>query len=132
MGRWNISGVVVFLVVGVLLAGCVQRRLTIKTEPQGALVLLNDEEIGVSPLTVSFEWYGDYNVKISKEGYETLNTHRQMKRPWYDKFPYDFFTLLNPKRTVDSYEWSFELTPKKEITREELIQKAEELKQQLR
>ncbi len=115
-----------------LLAGCVERRLTINTSPQDALVVLNDEEIGQSPLTVPFNWYGDYNVRISKEGYETLKTHRRLKSPWYDKFPWDFFAqIVNPKRIVDSYEWTFELEPKKQISREELIQNAEKLKGQL-
>lgn len=120
------------LIAGAFIGGCVERRLTINTQPQRALVVLNDEEIGTSPVTVSFEWYGDYDVRISKEGFETLKTHRKLKGPWYDKFPFDFFAqLLNPKRIVDSYEWTFELEPKKQISREKLIQKAEELKKQL-
>lgn len=119
----------IILIASLLLAGCVERKLTINTDPQGALVLLNDEEIGTSPVTVSFEWYGDYWVRISKEGYETLNTHRPLKGPWYDSFPFDFFAqIISPDRTVDSYEWMFELEPKKQISPEELIQKAEKLK----
>jgi len=133
MGRCNLSAfTVVSLIVVTILGGCVERKLTINTEPQEALVVLNDEEIGSSPVTVSFEWYGDYNVRISKEGFETLKTHRKLEWPWYDKFPFDFFAqILNPKRIVDSYEWTFELAPKKGISREELIQNAEELKKQL-
>jgi len=128
MGKWSISAM---MVVSLIATGCVERQLTINTEPQGALVFLNDEEIGESPVMVSFEWYGDYNVRISKEGYETLNTHRKLKAPLHDKFPFDFFAMLSPKRTVDSYEWTFELTPRKEISREQLLQNAEELKKQL-
>jgi len=129
MAKYNLLILlVVGLVAAVIIGGCVERKLTIKTEPQAALVVLNDEEIGTSPVTVSFEWYGDYNVRISKEGFETLKTHRKLKAPWYDKFPFDFFTMLNPERTVDEYEWTFELSPKKQISREELIQNAEELK----
>ena len=132
MRRHNLFGLLVFvLAVNLLFFGCVERRLTINTEPQGAMVVLNDEEIGISPVTTSFEWYGDYNVRISKEGYETLKTHRALKGPWYDQFPFDFFAMLNPKRTVDSYEWTFTLAPQKEPAREELIQNAEELKGQL-
>ena len=95
------------------------------------MVVLNDEEIGNSPVTVSFEWYGDYNVAVRKEGFETLKTHRKLKAPWYDGFPFDFLTLLNPERTVDEYEWTFDLEPTKEVNREELIENAEELKKQL-
>jgi hypothetical protein len=133
MGKWNLSAVIVAgLIVSLLLGGCVERRLTINTEPRGAIVVLNDEEIGISPVTVSFEWYGDYDVRISKEGYETLKTHRKLKSPWYDYFPFDFFAnCLNPKRIVNSYEWTFTLAPQKQPNREELIRNAQKLKGQL-
>jgi len=123
---------VISLTAAVMLGGCVERKLTINTQPQGALVILNDEEIGESPVTVNFEWYGDYWVRIRKEGYETLNTHRELKGPWYDAFPFDFFAqIISPKRIVDSYEWTFALSPQKQTTQEELIQNAEKLKEQL-
>ena len=133
MVRYNkLILLVVSLTTSVILVGCVERRLTINTKPQGALVVLNDEEIGESPVTVPFNWYGDYDVRISKEGFQTLKTHRELKAPLYDHFPFDFFAMLNPKRTVDSYEWTFDLAPLQQPTREVLIQKAEELKKQLR
>jgi len=133
MGKCNLSAlIVVGLIVSLFLGGCVERKLTINTEPQGAIVVLNDEEIGTSPVTVSFEWYGDYNVRVSKEGFETLKTHRKLKGPWYDMFLFDFFAqLIYPGRIVDSYEWTFELAPQEYPTREELIRDALELKKQL-
>lgn len=116
----------------VLFSGCVERQLTVKTVPDGALVVLNDEEIGRSPVTTSFNWYGDYNVRISKDGYQTLKTHRKMDRPMHDKFPFDFFAqFLNPKRIVDKYEWTFELAPKQQKSRETLIDSANELRKNL-
>jgi hypothetical protein len=133
MGRYKVlAATAISLLVLTVLAGCVERKLTINTKPQGALVALNDEEIGESPVTVNFNWYGDYCVRISKEGYETLNTHRKLKGPWYDHFPFDFFAqIVNPNRIVDSYEWTFELSPKQQISRDKLIQNAQELKKQL-
>ncbi len=123
---------VVGLAIIVIVSGCVERKLTVNTRPQGALVILNDEEIGTSPVMVSFNWYGDYNVRISKEGYETLKTHRRLKRPWYDRAPFDFFAgCLYPKRIVNSYEWTFELKEKQELERQQLIEDARQLKQQL-
>jgi hypothetical protein len=116
------------LLFSLLAAGCVERKLTINTKPEGALVLLNDEEVGASPVTVSFQWYGDYNVRISKEGYQSLNTHRLLKEPWYDYFPFDFFAqIIYPGRIVDSCQWSFDLSPRQQLSREQLIQKADEL-----
>ena len=133
MTKHNIILLSIFsLILSLSISGCVERELTIITKPQGANVVLNDEEIGTSPVTVSFNWYGDYNIRISREGYETLITHRMLKGPWYDHFPFDFFMeVVWPQRIVDSYEWTFELKQQKEITREELIQNAEKLKKQL-
>jgi len=109
-----------------LLAGCVERELTINTTPAGGLVFLNDEEIGYSPVTVSFLWYGDYKVRISKDGYKTLDTHKKLKAPLHDRFPFDFFAeILNPAKIVDSYEWSFVLEEYTEPKREELLNAAE-------
>jgi hypothetical protein len=114
--------------------GCVERKLTINTNPSGAVVLLNDEEIGVTPVTVSFRWYGDYNVTLRKPGCQTLQTHRKLKAPWYDYFPFDFVVQdLYPFQIVDSYEWSFDLQPQNPDTsgsRQELIEAAEQMKGQ--
>jgi hypothetical protein len=58
--------------------------------------------------------------------------HRELKGPWYDDFPFDFFAqILNPNRIVDSYEWTFDLAPRQHISREELIQNAQDMQKQL-
>jgi hypothetical protein len=119
------------VLAAVVVGGCVERQLTIKTVPAGGVVVLNDEEIGEAPATVSFEWYGDYNVRISKAGYETLTTHRELKSPWYDYFPFDFFaSAVWPGTIRDKYEWTFELKPYQEPSREQLLEQAKQLKQQ--
>ena len=116
----------------IVLAGCVERKLTINTDPQGAMVVLNDQEIGTSPVTVPFNWYGDYWVRVNKDGYETLNTHRELKAPLHDWFPFDFVAqILYPGRIVDAYEWTFDLAPQVYPTREELIESAATLRSRL-
>ena len=122
---------VILLIALLAVSGCVERKLTIVTNPAGAQVFLNDEEIGVSPVTTSFNWYGDYNITIRKQGCETLQTHRKLEAPWYDLFPFDFVIgVLYPGRIIDSYEWSFDLKPQREIGRQELIKAAEYIKSQ--
>ena len=117
-------------IVGVFsVSGCVERRLTVNTKPQGALVELNDEEVGLSPVTVDFNWYGDYNIRISKEGYETLNTHRLLKSPLHDHFPFDFFAeVLWPGTIRDEYEWTFQLDEYQKPDRQKLIGDADEIR----
>ena len=114
-----------------VLTGCVERRLTVVTEPSEAIVWLNDEEIGTTPVTVSFNWYGDYYVRIEKPGYAILNTHRLLERPRHDKFPMDFFAeVLWPKTIEDNYTWSFELQPYQAADPDELIEAAAKMRQQ--
>ena len=92
--------------------GCVRRTLTIETDPQGAIVTLNDEEIGATPVSRDFLWYGDYDVLIRKEGYETLSTHWLIPRPWYAIPPIDFFVeSLWPGWIHDAHFKEFVLTP---------------------
>ena len=69
MGKHNLlAAMVPGLLMLTVLTGCVERRLTINTKPQGALVELNDEEICVSHGTVNFNSYCDYCVRISRKG----------------------------------------------------------------
>jgi hypothetical protein len=122
----------ILILTTITVTGCVERELTINTQPQGAVVTLNDEEIGASPVTASFNWYGDYCVRVSKEGYETLNTHRELKGPWYDSFPFDFFAqIVSGKRKVDKYEWTFTLEEKKPTNPQVLVEKAQQLRKEL-
>lgn len=111
------------------LSGCVERTLTINTQPQGATVLLNDEEIGTSPITVSFNWYGDYRVQCIKPGYEILETHRLLEAPPHDTFPFDFFYgVLWPGQIIDEYEWTFALSAYQPPDRNTLIDQAQQMK----
>ncbi len=125
---WIIAGIG----LAMALAGCVERKLTINTNPQGAMVILNDQELGTSPVTVPFNWYGDYWVRIAKDGYQMLDTHRELQAPLHDYFPFDFITqILYPGHIVDAYEWTFDLAPKEYPTRDELIESGQALRSQL-
>lgn len=79
------SNLLLVLVVALLFlpAGCVERTVRINTEPRGATVFLNDQEVGQSPVRVPFTWYGDYDIIIRKKGYKTLQTNQKLKAPWY-------------------------------------------------
>jgi len=113
--------------------GCVERSLKITTEPQGALVWLNDREIGRTPVTVPFEWYGDYDVIIRKEGSETLKTHQRVKAPWYEYPPFDLFAeVFWPATIYDTHAWHFELAPAEEVSEEALLDRAVSLRREAR
>ncbi len=59
---------IVFCLAAVcMLGGCVERLITVKSKPAGAIVYLNDEEIGRTPATVPFRFYGVYDVRLEAE-----------------------------------------------------------------
>ncbi len=130
LNKKYLSGFAAVVCLMVFLAGCVERKLTIVTEPEQAVVWLNDEEIGVTPVTVNFNWYGDYNIRIEKPGYDILNTHQLLKRPAHDVFPLDFFAeVLWPGTIEDSYTWTFDLEPFQQASSAELIEQANQMRE---
>lgn len=112
-----------------VLCGCVRRTLTINTEPQGAMVSLNDEDVGATPVARDFTWYGDYDVVIRKKGFETLRTNVVVKAPWYQIAPIDFFAdVLWPTWIHDQHHHAFTLEPRTAPTHDELVTRAVDLR----
>ncbi|NCY03200.1 MAG: PEGA domain-containing protein [Planctomycetia bacterium] len=78
------------LLVAVLLVaatGCVQRRMTIRSNPPGALVYVDDYQIGTTPVSTDFIYYGTRKIRLVKDGYETLTVRQPFPIPWYEVFP---------------------------------------------
>jgi hypothetical protein len=114
-----------------VLAGCVERTIKITSQPSGAAVYLNDEEVGRTPAEVRFTFYGDYSVILRKEGYQTLQTHRQINAPFYQLPPLDIIAdLLIPVTIHDRHSWGFDLEPQQLPAKQELLERAEEFRGQ--
>ncbi|MBN1765789.1 MAG: PEGA domain-containing protein [Sedimentisphaerales bacterium] len=122
------------LVTGVLAlmtSGCVERIIKVTTEPPGALLWLNDEEVGATPVTVPFTWYGKYDVLIRKEGYETIHIPRETPVPWFQWPALDFVCeILMPLTFKDHHDWHYQLEEQTSPDTSELIQRAQSLRNQ--
>lgn len=120
-----------FAACALTMAGCVERTVTINTEPAGATVILNDQEIGQSPVKVPFTWYGDYEIILRKPGYETVQTNRKIKAPWYQTPFIDVFAeCLVPFTIYDERDLgTFAMSPIAPVPQDQLLQNAAELKQ---
>lgn len=92
-------------------AGCVERTISIDSEPDGALVWLNDREIGRTPVEVEFVHYGVYDVRLQADGYEPLVTSGVAAGPWWDSPPFDFFAEVSPSEADSRIEWFYQLEP---------------------
>jgi hypothetical protein len=119
------------LVLGALaLAGCVERKLLIRSDPPGATVTLNRGRTpaGTTPLSIPYHYYGTYDVRIEKEGYRPLHVDAPVSAPWYEYPVLDFFAeLLLPVTIHDDREFSWSLEPRPPapaMTTEEEIEKA--------
>lgn len=112
--------------------GCMDRRIIITSEPSGALVHLNDAEVGRTPVQTRFLWYGTYDVRLSLDGYEPVTAGREAGMPIYEIPPLDLPASALPIRT--NIRWHFDLEPSPPATvetRDEVIRRARELRLRL-
>ncbi|MEM7629659.1 MAG: PEGA domain-containing protein [Planctomycetota bacterium] len=98
------------------LVGCHDRRIVVTSSPPGALVWLNDREIGRTPAEAAFKFYGDYDVRLELEGHEPLHTEQRAEAPIAEWPGFDLATNLFPGRTETVIEWHFDLEPALELT----------------
>ena len=60
---WTMAAMIVALP-----AGCVERRMTIRSNPPGAMLYVDDYPVGITPIATSFIYYGRTNLPV-KDGY---------------------------------------------------------------
>lgn len=111
--------------------GCVERRYTIRTEPPGALVVVNNEEIGRTPVSKSFAYYGDRDITLMLDGYQTQRLIQPVKSPWYDNLLTEFFTEnIVPFTIRDEREFTYKMVPASVPTTQDLQARGEALRAQ--
>lgn len=111
------------------LGGCLERTITITSEPPGAVVWMNDQEVGRTPVETGFTFYGTYDLRIRKEGYEPIVTQRTASAPWYEYPGPDLVAAALPFRIRTERHWHFDLEPQAhaadpEGAREALLERA--------
>ncbi|MEN0111337.1 MAG: PEGA domain-containing protein [Planctomycetota bacterium] len=121
----------VALLVTVAASGCVRRRLTVRSNPPGAVVHVDNQRIGETPCSVDYVYYGTREVRLSAPGYETLTVNQPLPPPWYELPGIDFISEnLVPRTIEDARTVSFNLRPQRMIPPEEIIARGEELRRQ--
>lgn len=91
-------------------SGCVSRRLTIRSDPPGALVEVDGKRIGVTPVSMDFTYYGTREFTLSAPGYETLTVQQPIPTPYYQIFPVDFVSNhFLPFRVTDRHDFTYSL-----------------------
>jgi len=123
--------VVGLVLAGMAAAGCVQRRMTIRSNPPGALVYVDDYQIGTTPVSHDFVYYGTRKIRLVKDGFETLTVRQPFPIPWYEIFPLDFVSEnlvpweIRDERVVDlAMEPAASTPPEDVMVRGEQVRRA--------
>ena len=111
-----------------LLTGCGTRTLLVTSEPPGALVTLNGVEVGATPLEVGFRYYGQYDLRLRKDGYQPLAAAPWAVAPWYEYPPLDFVLLPVPIDTTVRWHYDLEPVSVEQDARDDLIERASEMR----
>ena len=124
---------VALILMGFATTGCVQRRMMIRTDPPGALVYVDDYEIGTTPIACNFTYYGTRKIRLVKDGFETVTVEQPIRAPWYQIPPLDFVSdNFVPGEIRDNRLLSYRMTPQRQIPSGELVARAEGLRSDVR
>ncbi|MEN9668466.1 MAG: hypothetical protein RLZZ386_373 [Planctomycetota bacterium] len=95
----------------VLCAGCVRRTIAITSTPSDALVFVNDREVGRTPCEVDFLFYGEYDVRLKHEGYESIVGSGTASAPVWDFIGADLLVEVAPLDLESRVDWHFDFIP---------------------
>ena len=113
--------------------GCVRRRMTVRTNPPGALVSVDNQVIGTSPAASPFTYYGTREFRVSKDGYRTEVVRQNIKPPWYQLPGIDFVAeTLFPGEVRDERVIDITMVPDEVVATEDVVSRADNLRSQAR
>jgi hypothetical protein len=119
-------GLAVFSLIS---CGCVQRRLIVRSQPEGAFVKIDGQQIGYTPVSVPFTYYGTRDVQLEKDGFKTVKVQQRVRPPWYARFPISFFSEnFSPREIRDERLLEFQMEPKTEVQENLLLDRANGLR----
>ena len=129
LGSW-LFGIVLVASVALPAHATVRRRLNVNSNPPGALVYVDNQQIGTTPCSVDFTYYGTREIRLIKPGFETLTVNQPIPAPWYEYVPLDFVSEnLIGMKVRDNRTVSYNLAPQLVIPTQELIDRANQLRQ---
>lgn len=105
--------------------------MTFRTNPAGAMVYVDKQPIGLTPVSTNFTYYGTRSIEIVKDGYRTEKFLRKIHPPWYEVPPMDYVSeTLWPFEHRDERIIDVQLSPEPVVPNEALIASGEQLRLQ--
>ena len=120
---------IVLAFVPMLCCGCVQRRMIIRSIPEGAFVMVDGQSVGSTPLSVPYTYYGTRDIKLERDGYKTINVQQRFDPQWYQTFPVSLISENFAGREIrDERVLDFTMEPKSQIQEDHLLNRANDLR----
>lgn len=110
-------------------SGCVQRRLIIRSNPEGASVLIDGQSVGATPLSVPYTYSGTRDIKLERDGYKTINVQQRIDPKWYQTFPASLISENFAGREIrDERVLDFVMEPKTQVQEYRLLERANDMR----
>jgi hypothetical protein len=115
----------------VTLDGCVKRRYTIRTDPPGVLAFVNGAEVGATPVSKSFTYYGTREILLVSPDGTQKRVLQDVDAPWWDNAVTDFVSEnLLPFTLRDEREFKYTIEPSPNTPKADLLARAQALRQE--
>jgi hypothetical protein len=102
----------------------------VRSNPPGATVYVDNYYIGTTPVATNFIYYGTRQIKLAKDGYETLTVNQPIPAPWYEYPGLDFVSEnVVPGNLRDVRTLTYQLSPQLMTPADQLRARAEQLRQ---
>ena len=120
---------IVLAFVPMLCCGCVQRRMIIRSIPEGAFVMVDGQSVGSTPLSVPYTYSGTRDIKLERDGYKTINVQQRFDPQWYQTFPVSLISENFAGREIrDERVLDFTMEPKSQVQEDRLLERANDLR----
>lgn len=114
-----------------LQSGCVHRRVTINSNPPGALVRIDGKDVGYTPASIDYTWYGTREVQLIMDGFETKTQLVNINAPWYQRFPLDFVSdNFLGTHVRDHRRFDISMSPRQPDVSQDVIERGRSLRSQ--
>src|SRR4026209_719067 len=124
-----LTSIVLLVTLALPAHAIVRRRLNVNSNPQGALVYVDNQQIGTTPCAVDFTYYGTREIRLIKPGFETLTANQPIPAPWYEYTPIDFVSEnLVTMKIRDNRSVNYNLAPQLVVPTQELVERANQLR----
>ena len=109
-------------------SGCIRRRITIDSNPRGAMVYIDQHQLGRTPISTDFTYYGTRNIRLELDHYQTLHVRQEVRPPWYQYPVLDFFSeTFSPGEIKDQHTWTYNLVPQTLASQDQILARARQL-----